>query len=712
MSAQLALDLDHDAIRLLSRQSDGWVVEAVAELSAEDFTDRITKLRTRAEDLAGPDPAVTLVLPRSQVLYTSFEGETADAVPDRLNGITPYAVSEITWDTVIEDGRVKVAAVAHETLEEAVQFASSSRFEVIGLTSEPPEGLFPRLPVFSQAANADAAPLVLAPDTPPERSDVAFSSQRSRNYGPRAGRLHLQAPSKSDQSRRPAAVLAGLWASVPKPALGAAAAVVAGVVGFALWPTPDPDPLTKRSFDQSFTALPTALRDGLSPPSEGSTPSLNPLQKVAFAREAPSLSVPLVIGTSGIETKEDADLEASRIFAAAASLPLPGLSPVTLAASITRPNLSDTPPLGPLPGIETAAIARTIAIGPRPLPPAPLAGTLSTLPVAQLANSPAREPMALAAAVAPAAPDLALEPLPVRFEPPTAPQDLRAAPSETDGYTLAALPPEELSLGTVPALPEEEGLIAPLPDMAMTLPAPGADSDIQLGSSGFVDASPEGTPNPDGVLVFAGAPVKVAPARPVAPEPVAPEVNVGDPALAAVLPRARPVAATPPGTVAVAEAEPPEAAEPSAFESAQAASLVPRELIAEALAVAPETAQPEAAPPPQTVLASSLVPRPRPVRSATTQATRAVAVAPRIPSSANVAREATIQGGIRIQRINLIGVYGAPSDRRALVRLPSGKFIKLQVGDRLDGGQVAQIGADKLVYRKGGRNLSLALPNT
>ena len=64
------------------------------------------------------------------------------------------------------------------------------------------------------------------------------------------------------------------------------------------------------------------------------------------------------------------------------------------------------------------------------------------------------------------------------------------------------------------------------------------------------------------------------------------------------------------------------------------------------------------------------------------------------------------------KRINLFGVSGAASDRRALVRVPSAKFIKLQVGDRLDGGRVAQIGPDSLVYQKGGRNLALSMPNT
>ena len=60
--------------------------------------------------------------------------------------------------------------------------------------------------------------------------------------------------------------------------------------------------------------------------------------------------------------------------------------------------------------------------------------------------------------------------------------------------------------------------------------------------------------------------------------------------------------------------------------------------------------------------------------------------------------------------VNLIGVYGSTSDRHALVRLPSGKYLRLKVGDRVDGGKVAAIGDQELRYIKNGRNLILALP--
>ncbi|MEC9251008.1 MAG: HAD hydrolase-like protein, partial [Pseudomonadota bacterium] len=52
----------------------------------------------------------------------------------------------------------------------------------------------------------------------------------------------------------------------------------------------------------------------------------------------------------------------------------------------------------------------------------------------------------------------------------------------------------------------------------------------------------------------------------------------------------------------------------------------------------------------------------------------------------------TLRNAINLNRINLIGVYGQPSDRRALVRLSNGRYRKVKVGDRIDGGRVLAIG--------------------
>ncbi|MDO8884731.1 pilus assembly protein PilP, partial [Pseudotabrizicola sp.] len=88
----------------------------------------------------------------------------------------------------------------------------------------------------------------------------------------------------------------------------------------------------------------------------------------------------------------------------------------------------------------------------------------------------------------------------------------------------------------------------------------------------------------------------------------------------------------------------------------------------------------------------------------------AKSTAPRIPTTANVAKQATFVNAINLGKINLIGVYGTQSKRYALVRQPNGRYRKVRVGDSLDGGKVQAITASEVRYQKGGRMLALAMP--
>jgi hypothetical protein len=87
-----------------------------------------------------------------------------------------------------------------------------------------------------------------------------------------------------------------------------------------------------------------------------------------------------------------------------------------------------------------------------------------------------------------------------------------------------------------------------------------------------------------------------------------------------------------------------------------------------------------------------------------------VAAAPRIPTHANVAQQATFKNAINLSKTNLIGVYGTDSKRYALIRSASGRYSKVKVGDRLDGGTVAAITSNEVRYKKGSRMLALSMP--
>jgi type IV pilus biogenesis protein PilP len=85
---------------------------------------------------------------------------------------------------------------------------------------------------------------------------------------------------------------------------------------------------------------------------------------------------------------------------------------------------------------------------------------------------------------------------------------------------------------------------------------------------------------------------------------------------------------------------------------------------------------------------------------------------PSLPTSASVAKQATVANAINLSKVSLIGVYGSDGRRYAYVRLTSGKLVKVKVGDKLDGGKVAAITTSVLTYQKGGRAVTLEMPRT
>ncbi len=75
-----------------------------------------------------------------------------------------------------------------------------------------------------------------------------------------------------------------------------------------------------------------------------------------------------------------------------------------------------------------------------------------------------------------------------------------------------------------------------------------------------------------------------------------------------------------------------------------------------------------------------------------------------------VSQSATYKNAINLSKVNLIGVYGSQANRYALIRQSNGRFKKVYVGDRFDGGMVAAITDNELRYSKGGQMLALQMP--
>jgi hypothetical protein len=304
------------------------------------------------------------------------------------------------------------------------------------------------------------------------------------------------------------------------------------------------------------------------------------------------------------------------------------------------------------------------------------------------------------------------------FEPFTISDDIYVASIDpaVSAFDAVALPPAGVNPGE---------LLRRVP------PPPPFGAEIERDARGLVTPTPEGVLSPEGAFVVLGRPPVVAVPRPREIAPAveeAPVLGVEDAILGTFQPTPRPGDLEETrerqilGGLTVTElaglrpAERPQSAQEAA---AQAAPLPAEEAGAEtAAATATPTAEISGT---DLAVAQSLLPRSRPGDIAAIVAAaerapapvveaRAIAPAPSIPSNADVTRAATERNAICLRDVNLIGVTGTPSDRRALVRLPSGRFVRVGVGDRLDGGRVAAIGEDSLQYVRNGRNITLEIP--
>ncbi|WP_395542007.1 hypothetical protein [Neotabrizicola sp. sgz301269] len=130
-----------------------------------------------------------------------------------------------------------------------------------------------------------------------------------------------------------------------------------------------------------------------------------------------------------------------------------------------------------------------------------------------------------------------------------------------------------------------------------------------------------------------------------------------------------------------------------------------------AVAAAVRAPLPEAAPEPEQTAAAAPSGKAKPDEQAEIDEPEvAASVAPKIPTKASVAKQATFKNAINLKKTNLIGVYGTQSKRYALIRQSNGRYKKVKVGDRIDGGTIQAITQTELRYQKGGRLMVLAMP--
>ncbi|WP_170332854.1 hypothetical protein [Ruegeria arenilitoris] len=670
MKPAFALSFDDTGITLHHHSDGEWFCVGTVPVDAPDLSDRMQALREQGFALEN-DLSCKVVIPSDQVKYLTLDAEgfspedLDQKVAKTLTSETPYSLAELEFATQQQGDSIRIAAVAKETIEEAHSFAMGHGFIPTTFTAndlESKEGSISEYLLSDAARLTEASADSIESETSPEPTETV-----------------PVIPSEPTETTKASPVLEVESTDSEDPA-APTAHPIAG--------TADPDVFRSPEITSDV-------------PASAGTSTKRPKQLIPLAAAVVAVGVAVgawtLTGSEGDEAEAISDLSQEE-------------TPQEQVVTTTEPQETISPPV-PEPETQIALPAETELENVAPDEELELTATDTAIlealniepqPVEQVARDPESE-------------EVFYEVTGLAPTPPQAP----TAPSleEPEELYLASIDRSDLSQDAV-ALPPVESFDTDLP-FEQAGQSSVAGTRFEFDDRGLVIPTAEGTLNPDGIVVYLGRPSKVPPEVPVRFETdpdVIEEVDV----LADTRPRARP------GDLI------------EQFERQQLGGRSLEELAVLRPKLRPKSLQdtPKVDHTP-TALAVVRVPRPkiRPAsiaviasRKASTGtaplgSTAAVAqsseeagtfqpksVAPKIPTTASVARQATLDNALNLRKLNLIGVYGTPANRRALVRLPSGRYKKLKVGDRVDGGKVIAIGDSELRYQKRGRNVTLKMP--
>ncbi len=691
MEPHFALTLSSDGIDLLHRGTSGWAVVGAADPSSPQLNDQMNALVETACALAGDDLRCKIILPDDQVKYLSVPTPGLDAQArakaalQALEVATPYSGDELVFDLHEEGEETQVAAVAKVTLEEAAGFIADYGFEPACYVAQPADGnAFAIEPVFALTETGLAA--TAEPELPAASSTDIREQEPELAGGRRVPTFRTvpEAPALHAGFAEPAQPFSTTSAPRTKPPADKAAAGTARA----------------RNEKERMTVFGTRAGTGLAR-------GMGPLGVTAVVAGTFFLGFLAFAGTA-LGTNVTS-------FFALLNAPKP-------TAQFTAPQQPTTPgdlstPQAPEAQVELAALNRTLTDEDNAVLDALKAPVLGDpTPRSDRTSDEMRAAYAVTG-IWPVAPDV-----------PSPPSII-----ELDNLYETSIDPVSLNFDAV-ALPAPYSQGADSLLLAPTSPAP-AGTKFVLDARGFVVPSREGALNPDGIPVFTGPPpvrqprnllridepgedlaelLRLSTFRPKArPDDL---IETSERAsfggltrteLGEFRPRLRPSSAQETALAAASlvpldnSAGRPLVEEPQDPLASATARAVPVSLRPDtrplnfAAVVARSQNFETASPTPTLVAAASVAPR---------------AVTPTIPSSASAARQATVKNAINLRKVNLIGVYGKPSSRRALVRLGNGRYRKVEVGDRIDGGRVSAIGDAELRYQKSGRAIVLKMP--
>ncbi len=405
----------------------------------------------------------------------------------------------------------------------------------------------------------------------------------------------------------------------------------------------------------------------------GPEPAAEPAPETATVIAQPETAGPApetgVVTTGPAPVQPDA--QADEILLSTADAPLTQQEPASLAAPELTGDAAPVPQMAPPPfGTEYTFNANgTVRAVPE--------GIMTPDGVQLVAGQPAQVPPLRPAAIAAAAV------VPVPPVEPVAPVTVPVA----DDTTIVGSDP---ALADARPRPRPAGLVIPTVDDDAALPADGpvlASSPRPLRRPATIEAANATAERESDAASLAAASAAAGSAA----EAIIQDLAAVDPTVA---PTATPTA-TPSGSrLAVSVSRIP-APRPRDMERAVAAALE-----AATRAPAPEP-EPEPEPAPEQTAAATPEQEPEPEVEAPIAAA---------PTSGSVADQATFVNALNLSRINLIGVYGTQSNRYALIRQSNGRYKRVEVGDRIDGGVIQAITANEVRYQKGGRLIALQMP--
>jgi type IV pilus biogenesis protein PilP len=727
---KFAVDLSNDGMSLWHRdKTRAWKLVGKVALTAENFSDDIEKLKSSLTPNSDGKYVSQIRIPSSEVFTSDIDlneaksDEIASIVNRFLVRNTPYAADDLIFDLSNKPDQAVayIAAIAKETISEAREFITGYGFEAAYYTTKLSKDDFPQNPRFYDLDNlvvgAKETPVV-AP--PPKPADISVPPPPAKVKKEPQDKEPVVAGGKTDLSgfetiRKKSDTTpdkSALTAKPPTPITPPRR------ISIEMPSTIKPAPLAPTPIEK---ASPKKISQVIKPIKMPQSKTIKTDMRGVFKpRYILALIAIILLGLMYwlysflIEGKE----EITRLQQISDTPPLIIATPQSMAQKISQDDapsfkgkLASSPSQGPNTGaslmpslpdlLDTDDGTTQFATAKKPRKqPEP---TIDTALADQEQIETPQEPTVAALATEPSEPEAAEDVVVVAQLVPT-----KGGTPGPEGITLFLGQPEfqpplreQLKISQDPLkdiLPRMRSKEFEEINKTETLPEP----DTQVTSEGITDTAeappPETADQPTkdeatlDLLALADPTLKskLPKPRPSTIEQTAKELKNSllahaDPALASSKPKRRPANLSVPFV----------RIDPADIEIA----------IRQAVA---ETARPRARP---RSLSQTVSRAKANVQTASlTPSTAAGTSKAGTPSPVNIQKEATEKSRFNKRRISLVGVYGTPTKRRALVRMPSGRYVKVKQGQKFSGWKVSAIGESTVRITKGSRNQVLRMP--